>query len=342
MIIIIRGQEDIITRYNLNLLKEDQLNDKDKLELLSKINNQSLFKNSVTPILKVDISNIQIKDIENKYNLRNSLTVIESTQPIEEFELYNEENLMQYYRKNIDFNKIKNFMKKIIRSTCIKEAYTLFYGEKIKYPFDTEKIAEDFVDNYIEFICLKDKTAKGATNKFTLKTKIFLMKREIIPNDINSVILYKFLYPGYIIKIFFHELNHNFYNYYYFQSNGTIPLSTPRKNDFEEREGGKYFEFLLFKQKVKKLNLKQVLYLLNEKNYQKSLTDFNNGFTLLKKEDITIEGEFSYLNDILKNLIKDEDNLSDILIRTDDNLGFDLDDYSLDANIDNDVLGSYI
>ena len=165
------------------------------------------------------------------------------------------------------------------------------------------------------------------------------MKRKInIFDTKNKKIIFEALYPGSYIKVFLHELNHDFYNYYFYQSNGTIPLSTPRKSNIKEREGGKYFEFLLFQQKLKKMNLIQCLYLLNEKNYNKTVYEFSQGFLQPTKDDLTIVGEFKNINAEIQILKKKNNNLEDIFIRTDEE-EFDSDDLIIDVDIEDDILG---
>ena len=47
-------------------------------------------------------------------------------------------------------------------------------------------------------------------------------------------------------------------------------------------------ERLLFNHQMKKLTLKECLYLLNEKNYEKDLQDFKKWFNELNYKDIKI------------------------------------------------------
>ena len=337
MLIILRGQTSTLAEYNLNILQKESTDQEKKISM-SKIDNSSWLKIKFVPGVSADVSKMEIDKIDKKYNFNNILLCLKTQEIFEEYELYNHENLMKFFEKKINIDKMKNFMKNIILSNCIKDAFSLLYETKCKYPFNNEDEALNFIENYIEFIYLKDKSAKGATNKFTLKTKIFLMKKEAsFPNEI---ILYSCLYPVSFIKVFLHELNHEFYNFYYFHSNGSIPLSTPRKKNIKEREGGRYFENLLFGQKLKTINLTQAIYILNEKNYQKSLSDFREDFLSPKEGDLTIIGEFSFLNSEISKLIERKENLSEYIIKTDDD-ELNLFDITLDVDVENDVLGSY-
>ena len=54
----------------------------------------------------------------------------------------------------------------------------------------------------------------------------------------------------------------------------------------------------VLEQVITTLNLKQVLYILNEKNFNKGIVEFRNGFLNLKDDDLNIEGEFECFNDI--------------------------------------------
>ena len=51
---------------------------------------------------------------------------------------------------------------------------------------------------------------------------------------------------------------------------------------------------------MKKLSFKECLYLLNEKNYEKDLQDFKDGFSELKEKDIKFEKDnlFYELNEV--------------------------------------------
>ena len=329
----------------MNLLLEKNYSDKEKKELISNLDNSMLVKAKSVPGLLADISKIEVNKIDIKYNFDNYLLHLQNDGLFEEYELYNEKELIKFYESKLDFEKIKNFMKKILLSRCIKDAFSLLYGDPYKYPFKTFKDASDYVNNFIEFIPIKDKSAKGATNKFNLKTKIFLKKcRMISQNEINETIFYKCLYTASLIKVFLHELNHDFYNFYYYHSNGSVSLTTPRKKNIKEREGGKYFEGILFNQILKKMNLKQAIYILNENNYTKSYFDFNKGFQSLKDSDLIIQGEFSELNQEISKLFKPNQNLSEYIIQTDDDEDDDpeMEDISINVDIEDDVIGSYI
>ena len=49
------------------------------------------------------------------------------------------------------------------------------------------------------------------------------------------------------------------------------------------------------------MNLDEVSFILNEANYDKSLTQFKGDFKNMKPEDLKIIGEFSYFNCYVEN-----------------------------------------
>ena len=345
MIIILRGQEEEIAKYNINLLNENNYSLEEKKELISKIDNSSFLKINIIPGLYVDLSKIQFDKMGDKFNFDNILITLLNNKKFEEYELYNDEQLSNYFKTKIDLQKIKRFMIDILLSNSIKEAFSILYEEKYKYPFINKEEASEYVNNYIDFVVLKDKKARGVTNKYTFKTKIFLKKcKHFYPEDMSKIILYDCLYSGKIVKVFLHELNHEFYNFYFYHSNGSIPLSTPRKQKIKKRGSGKYFEILFFKESIKKINLNQALYILNRNNYDKTLSEFSKDFQFPKENDLKLEGEFSYINEEITKLRKEDDDedLSEYYLKTDEDNYINLNDSTMDAEIEDDVIGSYL
>ena len=58
-------------------------------------------------------------------------------------------------------------------------------------------------------------------------------------------------------------------------------------------------EYLLFDKILYQINLAEVLYILNEKNYDKTLIEFKIGFEKLDIKDLKIEGIFSEYNKLI-------------------------------------------
>jgi len=321
IILISSPKEKLITDYNLNLL-DDQDIDVTEEELTklgfeyNNINDSYEYKNFT--IKKCDIE---------LYNLKNlKLKIMEDESNNYEFfnyELYKYDALMDYYKKLFDEDKIREFISIILTSNVIKEAFSFFYGDDIKYPFlDDENSngknkALKFVEKYLKYIPLKYDDTSAFTDKFTMETFILLNSKLISTKIKNSrkismdiKIISKALVNGAIVAINDHEMNHNFHNYYYLSQNGKESLKTPRKMNNEVREGGCNIEMILFGKVLTKLTLRQALYILNEENYKKSLSQYRLDFLQLKAEDCECKGIFKDY----AQLNKDLGGLSDYII----------------------------
>ena len=145
--------------------------------------------------------------------------------------------------------------------------------------------------------------AHGSTDKFTLEIYLYLEPKEFykIPKDFNqndkdNLFLLSGFMIGELVKTGIHEINYDMYNIYYYHSNGTVPFQMPKKKI--NRESWREIEILLFGNEIISLNIKQTLYLLNEKNYEKGIIEYRKGFSELKNEDLNITGIFSDFNRI--------------------------------------------
>ena len=211
-------------------------------------------------------------------------------------------------------------MSKFLVSNLFKEIYYYLYPDNIIFPFKDLKSAEEFMNENLNFLHMINEEAHGATDKFTLEIymyllpkKFFYMPKDFDQNDKDNLFFLSGLMTGELIKTGIHEINHDMYNIYYYHSNGTISLKTPRKiiNGKDLRESGREIEILLFGDKLYSINIKQVLYLLNEKNYDKGIIEFRKGFKELNDEDLNIIGIFSDFNRIKNSkYFNDPDNFS--------------------------------
>ena len=306
-------QNKTITDYNLNLIDNKDIDVNGiKLKNLGfkyNINNNTYENNDI--IIKNDEDEMKL------YNLKNLNLYLspENEYIFKQYELYKFDELKKYYSTKFDENKVRIFISKILASNVIREAFTFFYGKDIKYPFEDEneenieKKALKYVNNYIKFIPLKIEDTSAITDKFSMETYIFINRNLIASNldeiekkfSIDKESINKILVNGAIVSIDDHELNHNFHNYYYFSKNGNEPLKTPRKKEMDERESGNNMERVLFGGIINHLTLKQVLYILNEDNYKKSLNQFRAEFLELKDEDCKCKGIFIEYSNIAFN-----------------------------------------
>ena len=321
IILICIPQREIITDYNLNLIDNEDIEvTETKLKDLGFQYNKSdktYKKNNSITIKKNEI---------NLYNLKNLNLYLNTSEKniFQIYELYKFEYLKKYYNDIFDENKVRNFISKILVSNVFKEAFSFFYGNDIKYPFIdennnmNEQKAKIFLDNHLIFIPLKNETINAFTEKFSMETYIVLNYQFIFStlnasenNLINDKILInKALTNGAIVAINDHEINHNYHNYYYCSKNGNESVITPIKMEINERERGNNMEKILFGRVLNNLTLRQALYILNEKNYEKSLNQFRKGFLELKEELCKCEGIFNEYSKIQFNIKE----LSDYMI----------------------------
>ena len=234
----------------------------------------------------------------------NFILNIEQDMKLEEFEQKNYDTIKEYFKEIIDYAKMKQFLAKIFCSKVIRQAFDILYPKHFNFPFKDKDDCLNFLEQYYYFIPFKSDKTGAITEKFSLEI-YYLLKRRMyyIPGNNSkeiNILVTKIFYRGLCVKSSCHEINHEFYNLLLMHSNGQIPVETPRKQYIEEREGGKNMERLLFDHPMKKLSFKECLYLLNEKNYEKDLQDFKDGFSELKEKDIKFEKDnlFYELNEV--------------------------------------------
>lgn len=116
-------------------------------------------------------------------------------------------------------------------------------------------------------------------------------------------------------------------------------LELQEKNYKEKREGGRYLELLLFNDILETVNLAQILYVLNESNYDKTLEDFKLGFENLDVKDLIIEGIFKeYSKYIIYDNKKSKSELTNLLINHKKSAKYSIP--SIVISLKNDVIGN--
>ena len=225
-------------------------------------------------------------------------------------------DLVEGKKENDDYNKraekmkseikpddIKKFLNFILKSKTIKELISFLFGDKYSSIF-TDEYIEAFINNYLKFVPFKDGDSSGMTDRLSLETYIFL-DEDIHQIETNNPkykeIINQALKIGRAIIIILHELSHNFYSYileYYNYAN--LSFESPRREFLDIREGGIYVELILFGRNVNKINLEQVLFLLNEDNYGKDLKSYQRDFVNLQ-ENKEIKGTFNYFDVLITN-----------------------------------------
>ena len=85
---------------------------------------------------------------------------------------------------------------------------------------------------------------------------------------------YNCLRCGAIVDISLYELNHINFNILYFLENDEDLFNSMGREGLQEKDGRQHLEEILFGRKIEKLRILECYYILNENNYNQSLTDF--------------------------------------------------------------------
>ena len=221
----------------------------------------------------------------------------------------NYEYMMKNPHNQLDIEKIRHFLIQILNSKCLETAFKAIYGENENYMFNNNEYNKYYVENYIHFLPIKGHLF-AVTDKFTLKCFLISLSPEITAGKfLDDLLLLK--YAG-IIFTTLHEFGHIVVDHLYYMSNCSRAIDTPRNEKILECKGGVYFEYAIFGDIYKGLNIKQGMFLLKEDNYNIGCHEFQNNFENLKLENLTLSNndefyeEFKKCQNILnyKNLAK--------------------------------------
>ena len=197
----------------------------------------------------------------------------------------------------LDIKKIKKFLIQILNSKCLETAFKAIYGKNENYMFNNIEYNKYYVENYINFLPIKG-DLYGVTDKFTLKCFLISLSSEITAGQfLDDLLLLK--YAG-IIFTTLHEFGHIIVDHLYYMSNCSRSIDTPKNEKILECEGGKYFEYALFGDIYKGLNIRQGMFLLKEDNYKKGYHEFQNNFEILELENLTLSNKDEFYEEFKK------------------------------------------
>ena len=258
------------------------------------------------------------------------------------YEKYNFEYLIKNPPLKLNINKINKHLEVTLKSNVFKELYIYLTGNDNYQTIFSDEMINDFINKIIYLPVNFCKTA-SFHDCFSLTTFIFTMKKEISSNFVkyNDNISF-ILENGVIVAIIFHEFGHSINAVISFIENRLKLNETPRKKYLKIMEGGYYLELLLFGRVIKNLTLGEALYILNTKNYQKSLDDFRNGFMKLSYKDMIIEGQFSNLNFGDEKTIEKLKDIISIKTKKEGDTNDALKNINISIPLRNDIIGRYI
>ena len=230
--------------------------------------------------------------------------------------------MIKYPPLNLKINKIKEFISITLKSKVFEEAFKyLTEIENYETIFNDNMISE-FINN-IKFLPIKFNSIAAFHDRLNIVTVISTMKKYLNVREDNKEIV-STLENGVIVAIIYHEFGDFINAVISFMENNMKLNDKPKKSLLKFKEGGRFMELILFGKVIKHLSYEEVLYILNEDNYNKSLEDFRKGFSRLNDKDLTINGPFkdfkiladSISDEIKKNTfikVKNNYNINDIL-----------------------------
>ena len=291
--------------FNLNIVNSFNIETEQEFKNILKNNGISEINGKFYSSDKksIDLNFKRDKDICISNYLLNKTGTINLT----DYQLLNYDKIIENFYPKINIEKIRNFLTNFLVSNLFQEIFYYLYPDDLIFPFKNRKCAEDFIKENLNFLPMINEGAHASTDKFTLGIYIYLCPKKLYhkPKNFDDSIYENKLFlsgfmTGEIIKSGIHEINHDMYNIYYYHSNGIISLKKPRKmiNNNELRESGREIEILMFGSQLTSINIKQALYILNEKNYDKGIIEFQKGFIKLNDCDLDIKGEFADFNQI--------------------------------------------
>ena len=197
--------------------------------------------------------------------------------------------------KEINLIKIKNFLKEILKKEIFKNIFSILYEEEDLKIINQDYFIDDYVDNHLFLVPYKSKNFSGLTDRFSCNSYIFFCE-DILSNNnsqIDNIVSYALKTSRFII-ITFHEFNHYVYSNI-LRSNNYINLlfDSPRKKELIINEGGLLMELILFGDEICDINLEQTIYILDEKNYDKTEKQFQKEFiNIIKAKKLYINGNY--------------------------------------------------
>ena len=197
--------------------------------------------------------------------------------------------------KEMDLIKIKNFLKEILKKEMFKNIFSILYKEEDLKIINQNYFIDDYIDNHLFLVPYKNKNFSGLTDRFSCNSYIFFCE-DILSNNnsqVDNIVTYALKTSRFII-ITLHEFNHYIYSYI-LHSNNYINLlfDSPRKKELIINEGGLLMELFLFGDEISDINLEQTIYILDEKNYDKTEKQFQKEFINIgKSKKLYINGNY--------------------------------------------------
>ena len=317
MLVLIKADSEVYANYMINSIFSEKENINECLEEMKNfVSNVTYNKTGET----LFINEIAIK--KKFYSFKSILSYIKEESPVYSVYgdyLYNYEYFLESYWINFFYENLKQLIRVIFKSKI--------YANILNELFKKSQFEIDFIqsDDFIQFLFSKINFIPISTYQIPFLDKlsldIFLGGYDnYLINNNNSNYQTKI---NHILKIgcniiyIIHEGGGHFiYSYFTIISNNYYEFGSPKiqiNKKWIKNESGEQVELLLFGRVTSIVKLKEILFILNTKNYEiyNNFDEFRNNFILSNNkeyEDLTkdFQGPFSDLiNKIKWNEIED-------------------------------------
>ena len=262
-------------KYNLNLLNSGVNSEFDINIIADKIKKHGEL-----------LSKLNLTNDDSKYICKDNFLEFFSTET-KKIDLYNYDKQLEEKEKEIDLKKIKSFLKNVLKKPMFKKIFELLYKKEDLKVIQNNSFIDDYVDNHLFLIPYKGYGYCGLTDRFSSNSYIFFDG-----DNLNDDVIYA-LKTSRFIAITFHEFNHYIYSYILRLNNfKNLSFDSPRNKELIINENGLLMELILFGKEIEDITLEEAIYLLDDKNYDKSHILFQKDFNNIKGKTLKIYGSF--------------------------------------------------
>jgi hypothetical protein len=271
----------------------------------------------------IELSYDKLKDIAI-FKLNNKIFKVENTEDY----VINEKSILsifskekkqlskslKYYLKNLEFSREKGnkFWEIFLKSQVVEDIISFYYRNIPSNIFKDKNVIKLFKDNSFYFpINIEDNLALCQKEVFKIyfgpkKENLGLFERK------EKGKLWKIIDEAFYKIRIIHEWFHACQAYLFFCIKENEIFDSPKRiikineEEIENNEGGETIEILLFGRVIYQLKFYEALYILDDKNYNKSVEDFRKGF-------LELEGEKKNSNEI-ETFLNNNDNSQNFII----------------------------
>ena len=176
-----------------------------------------------------------------------------------------------------------------------KNIFSILYKEEDLKIVNQDSFIDDYIDNHLYLVPYKSKNFSGLTDRFSCNSYIFF-DEDILSDNNTQVdnIITSALKTSRFIIITLNEINNYIYSYILHSNNYiNILFDGPRKKEFNINKGGLLMELILFGEQINYINLEQTIYILDEKNYDKTEKEFQKDFiNIISQKKLYINGKY--------------------------------------------------